>query len=625
MGDSSLAYAAGYHVAQFRSFNGPALQAKTIPVKTVTQHFARNALIAACVVASLVAGTAARCAAVDPLVLEAEQERVSVIERVSAPTVAIFDAKGTGGGSGVLIREDGLAVTNFHVVGGLGPFMKCGLNDGNVYDAVIIGIDPTGDVALIQLLGRDDFPAAKIGDSDALRIGGWVYVVGNPFLLATDFTPTVTYGIISGVHRYQFPAGTILEYTDCIQVDASINPGNSGGPLFNADGELVGINGRASFEKRGSVNIGAGYAISINQIMNFLDHLQSGRIVDHATLGATVQSQSDGSVVVDGILEQSEAYRRGLRAGDELVSFAGRSIRSVNQFKNILGIYPKGWMRPLVYRREGEKHEIMVRLRALHRRAELLSTKNAMQPQQPPGGPQPPDGPPHRPGGPLPEHGPLIPHLKQPEPEIPEAYADLYEQREGFANYRVNKLHRDRVMDGIRRLGDFPAGPWKITGGTLAGDAVAFQMNDTAVALTQAGQPFFQDVDEPLFADAPPGTGGLLAAMHHLRQMLIAPEERFTELYYLGSEPLDGDGERVDVLVATRGSTTSRWYLRKSDHTLLGFDTEVEPDADPCEIRIDEWREFDGRQFPGRFTLRHATEDVAVYDIQQLQFGDSQE
>ncbi len=591
-------------------------------MKILTQSSIRNVLIAACAAACLAVGTAGRCAAADPLVLEAEQERVSVIERISAPTVAIFDAKGTGGGSGVLIRKDGLAVTNFHVVGGLGPFMKCGLNDGNVYDAVIIGVDPTGDVAIIQLLGRDDFPVAQIGDSDALRIGNWVYVVGNPFLLATDFTPTVTYGIVSGVHRYQFPAGTILEYTDCIQVDASINPGNSGGPLFNADGELVGINGRASFEKRGRVNIGAGYAISINQIMNFLDHLQSGRIVDHATLGATVQSLSDGSVVIDGILEQSEAYRRGVRSGDELVSFAGRPIRSVNQFKNILGIYPKGWMRPLVYRREGEKHEIMVRLRALHRRTELLSTKNAMQPQQPPGEPQPPDGPPRRPGGPLPEHGPLIPHAKPPE--IPEEFADLYEQREGFANYRFNKLHRDRVIDGITRLGEFPAGPWKITGSTLSGDAVALQMNDKAVALTQAGQPFFQDLDEP-FADAPPGTGGLLAAMHHLRQMLIAPEERFTEFSYLGSEPLDGDGERVDVLIATRGSTTSRWYFRKADNALLGVDTEIEPDADPCEIRIDEWREFDGRLFPGRFTVRHATEDVAVYDIQQLQFGAPQE
>ena len=135
-----------------------------------------------------------------------------------------------------------------------------------LYDAVIVGIDPTGDVALIKLFGRDDFPVATLGDSDQLAVGEACYAMGNPFLLATDFSPTVTYGIISDLHRYQGPAGTFLEYTDCIQVDASINPGNSGGPLFSATGDLVGINGRGSFEKRGRVNSGAGYAISINQI-----------------------------------------------------------------------------------------------------------------------------------------------------------------------------------------------------------------------------------------------------------------------------------------------------------------------------------------------------------------------
>ncbi|GIS58719.1 MAG: hypothetical protein CM1200mP2_09440 [Planctomycetaceae bacterium] len=109
---------------------------------------------------------------------------------------------------------------------------------------MIVGIDPTGDVALVKLLGRDDFPHAQLGDSDKLKVGDWTFAMGNPFLLATDFQPTVTYGIVSGLHRYQYPGpGTILEYTDCIQVDTSINPGNSGGPLFSAGGQLVGING----------------------------------------------------------------------------------------------------------------------------------------------------------------------------------------------------------------------------------------------------------------------------------------------------------------------------------------------------------------------------------------------
>ena len=184
-----------------------------------------------------------------------------------------------------------------------------------------------------------------MADSDDVKIGDWCFAVGNPFLLATDFQPTVTFGIVSGTHRYQPPAGTLLEYTDCIQTDAAINPGNSGGPLFNANGDLIGINGRGSFEKRGRVNVGVGYAISINQIKNFLGCLKSGRIVDHATLGATVAMSDRGSVRVSNILESSDAYRRGLRYDDEIVSFGGRPIDTPNGFKNVLGIFPKGLAR----------------------------------------------------------------------------------------------------------------------------------------------------------------------------------------------------------------------------------------------------------------------------------------
>src|SRR5207237_1226124 len=137
--------------------------------------------------------------------------------------------------------------------------------DGVLYDAVLVGLDKVGDVALIKLLPKKEgqkFPAAVLGDSDTVREGDWSIALGNPFLLATDFNPTVTFGLVSGVHRYQYPAGTLLEYTDCIQVDTSINPGNSGGPHFNLDGESIGINGRGSLEKRGRVNSGTCSACS---------------------------------------------------------------------------------------------------------------------------------------------------------------------------------------------------------------------------------------------------------------------------------------------------------------------------------------------------------------------------
>ena len=246
--------------------------------------------------------------ATEPEVLRAQQVRTEVVRQAAPAVVAIFSQDGNGGGSGVLISPDGYALSNFHVTSACGDFMKCGLNDGILYDAVIVGIDPTGDVALIKMLGRTDFPFAPLGDSDAVAAGDWTYAMGNPFLLATDFQPTVTFGMVSGAHRYQYPSGTFLEYTDCIQVDTSINPGNSGGPLFNAKGDLIGINGRIAVEKRGRVNVGAGYAISINQIRHFMDQLRGGHIVDHATLGATVRTGADRTVLVDSILESSDAF-----------------------------------------------------------------------------------------------------------------------------------------------------------------------------------------------------------------------------------------------------------------------------------------------------------------------------
>src|SRR6185295_3233782 len=108
---------------------------------------------------------------------------------LSKPTIAIFSADGNGGGSGVLISPDGYALTNFHVAAPTGPAMKVGLSDGRLVDAVVVGLDPGGDVALVKLLASDEktvFPAAELGDSDTARVGDWDYVAGNPFLLADE-------------------------------------------------------------------------------------------------------------------------------------------------------------------------------------------------------------------------------------------------------------------------------------------------------------------------------------------------------------------------------------------------------------------------------------------------------
>ena len=536
--------------------------------------------------------------AVDPAVIEAQQQRIDVINGFAPSVVAIFGPAAQGGGSGVLVSADGYCVTNFHVVQGLGPFMQCGLNDGNIYYAVRVGIDPTGDLAVIKLLGRDDFPHAALADSDAVRVGDYAYAAGNPFLLATDFQPTVTYGMVSGVNRYQYPAGTFLEYTDCIQVDTSINPGNSGGPLFNEQGEVIGINGRISIEKRGRVNVGVGYAISANQVQNFLDHLKSGRIVDHATLGATVSTNGEGAVVVANILEQSEAYRRGLRAGDEIVSFAGRPIGSVNQFKNILGIFPKGWKLPLTYRRDGVKHNVVVRLRGLHRVAELIP-ENPLRPPEggPPEEPETPENPEPQPDQPRPRPAPAGP-VRPRAVEPPAEFAHLFVERAGFFNYYFNEQEQNRVFAAITGLGDYSGltGLWTLDGRTQDGRTFQFKLSAEAAAVKIGEDIAVQPLEqEP--ADLPRGTGGLLMAMHSLKMMLVDPRGYFSEFYYVGSEPLDGTGDLVDVLLTTRGQVTTRWYFSRADGRWLGFDLALTEDVDECEVRIESLRDFEGRIF----------------------------
>src|SRR5437868_11466529 len=130
-------------------------------------------------------------ASADP-VREAEAHRTAVVEKVRPAVVAIFAPGGQGGGSGVLIDPDGYALTNFHVVQGSGPVMQCGLADGVLYDSVLVGLDKVGDVALVKLLPKtpgQPFPAAALGDSDRVKAGDWSLAMGNPFLLATDFTP----------------------------------------------------------------------------------------------------------------------------------------------------------------------------------------------------------------------------------------------------------------------------------------------------------------------------------------------------------------------------------------------------------------------------------------------------
>lgn len=272
-----------------------------------------------------------------------EQHRIGAIQKVIGSVVAVYGLDRQGGGSGVIIDPSGIAVTNHHVIAGAGVQGLGGLNDGELYPWKLIGTDPGGDVAVIQLSGLDQFPSSPLADSDQVKMGDWALAMGNPFLLAEDQTPTVTLGIVSGVKRYQPGAGANqLVYGNCIQVDSSINPGNSGGPLFNMAGEVIGINGRGSFQDRGRVNVGLGYAISSNQVKNFLPELLATKLTEHATLDAGF-SDRQGKVVCSTLDRESPIAQAGLRLKDELLEFEGVPIESANQFTNLICTLPEDW------------------------------------------------------------------------------------------------------------------------------------------------------------------------------------------------------------------------------------------------------------------------------------------
>ncbi len=563
---------------------------------------------------------------VSAAVRQAERERVAVMARAAEATVAVFHADGSGGGSGVILSPDGFALTNFHVTSGSGPALKCGLPDGVLYDAVLVGLDPVGDVALIQLLGRDDFPTAVRGDSDAVRVGDWVFVAGNPFLLADDFTPSISYGMISGVQRYQYPAGTLLEYTDCLQTDASINPGNSGGPLFDSQGRLIGINGRASFEKRGRVNVGVGYAISSKQIQRFWSHLHSGRIVDHAALGATVATTAAGQVVVDDILESSDAYRRGLRYGDEILQFAGRNITHANRLQNALGVFPPGWTVPLVYRRDGEIRKKQVRLQPLHDTAQLAAMlQHQHAPLKPAEGDRP--GPPD--GGPDDEkRAPELPLGVQLAPEktkLPAAVAARYQPRSGYANYWYNLQRQQQLGRAhLKSAAVMKSSRWTFQATTETGAWDFVVSPQTASLRTPQGR-FAADFSADLTTQlSPPGSGGLLLTLHLWQRMLTTDLRAFGEVYYLGQLPSGPAGKLAEHLVGIYGGVEIHFIFSPEESHLLGLEMFADEQSDPCRVWFLDGETLAEHEFPRHWRLDHGDRPPVKLRIESWEFSDAQ-
>ncbi|MBI4841225.1 MAG: Do family serine endopeptidase, partial [candidate division NC10 bacterium] len=260
-------------------------------------------------------------------------------------------------GSGFIISKDGLIVTNNHVVEGAKE-VTVTLASKEEYPAKVIGRDPKTDIALVKIVPKGTLPVAALGDSDHLRVGDWVVAVGNPFGLNN----TVTAGIVSAKGRV-IGAGP---YDDFIQTDASINPGNSGGPLFNLQGEVVGIN--TAIIPNGQ---GIGFAVPVNLAKGLLPQLEAKGEVIRGYLGVNIQAltpelvkslnlkDKKGALVAD-VTKGSPADAAGIKRGDVIIGFDGKEIAEMHSLPPLVAATPIGKEVPVTILRTGAEQTLRV-------------------------------------------------------------------------------------------------------------------------------------------------------------------------------------------------------------------------------------------------------------------------
>jgi serine protease Do len=279
-----------------------------------------------------------------------------------------------GGGSGVIISEDGLCLTNHHVVAAgnnaATAQARVTLHSGKQYFAKLVCTDEKGDLALYRLQGQEGekFPYAELGDSDKLEVGQYVMACGNPFGITLPdldrkMYPSISLGIVSALHRHQMGG-----YFDCIQTDASLNPGNSGGPLVTLDGKVAGINGRIATRYMNRVNSGVGYSIPANQIRNFLPEMMKGgesSKIYHGQLNGLFLSDAPTNgegARVSSVRAGSTADSAGLQKDDLIVRVNHYAVHNRERLVGALGTYPMGTEVTLRVRRGDETKDLKAKL-----------------------------------------------------------------------------------------------------------------------------------------------------------------------------------------------------------------------------------------------------------------------
>lgn len=263
-------------------------------------------------------------------------------------------------GSGFIVSADGYVLTNNHVIDGADEIVVR-LSDRRELMAKLVGTDPRSDLAVLKIENSEDLPVVKIGRSSKLRPGQWVFAIGSPF----GFDHTVTAGIVSAVGR-SLPSEN---YVPFIQTDVAINPGNSGGPLFNLDGEVVGINSQIYTRSGGFM--GVSFAIPIDDVMNVFSQIRDSGSVARGWLGVLIQevnkdlAESFGlkrprGALVAEVIVGSPAEKAGLKSGDIVLEYDGEEISLSSDLPPKVGRTPVDEAATLTILRNGKNRELEV-------------------------------------------------------------------------------------------------------------------------------------------------------------------------------------------------------------------------------------------------------------------------
>jgi serine protease Do len=277
-------------------------------------------------------------------------------------------------GSGFIIDENGTVLTNNHVVSGADE-IEIELSDGRKFKANVLGVDERSDIAVIKMDAGSKLPVVRLGDSKAIRPGDWVMAIGNPFGLEH----TVTVGVVSAKGRM---IGGNAPYAKFIQTDASINPGNSGGPLFNLDGEVIGIN--TMIHAGGQ---GIGFAIPIDMAKAMIPELVEKGSISRGWLGVSIQDitpelaksfnmeKTEGALVTE-VYSDSPAAKSGLKRGDIIIAFNGEKIDEPLDLSLQVGQVKPGTDAKVTILREGEKKDLTIKVGELEQGKQAFKQPN---------------------------------------------------------------------------------------------------------------------------------------------------------------------------------------------------------------------------------------------------------